>query len=468
MIDNKRISIKNFDDLGVEYQTHLIAEIVSDHKFAETIIDMIKPELFPNEVFNNIIKLIKLHYERNETLPNYADLRILVNVEVPPNNKTFKQQLLDTLDIVQKAPIGNKIVTELADKFCKLQNIKSAIEKIKNKVDKGIVQDFDEIEKVLRNSLDFKSIEDPIELFTDFEKALERDYRNPIPTGIAGVDKVLKGGLAKGELGLIIAPLGTGKTTILTRMSSTAYSMGFNVLQIFFEDQEVEIQRKHMSALTGISINELADNADLVKEKVKLYADRDNKLMLLKLPAEGVSLNKIKTIIKKILSKGQKIDLMVIDYIDCILGDNLLNEKDEWAGEGKIMRRLETMTEEFNVATWTATQGNRSATNIDIVKTENMGGNLKKAQIVHFIMSIARTLEQKEQKVANLAIIKNRIGDDGMVFKNCLFDNSRLLIDTNETLSELGFEKQKSEEKEQAQKERLARIAREIAGQPQN
>ena len=120
---------------------------------------------------------------------------------------------------------------------------------------------------------------------------------------------------------------------------------------------------------------------------------------------------------------------------------------EEWSNEGKIMRKFETMVEEMNVAAWTATQGNRSATSVEVVKTENMGGNLKKAQIAHFIMSIGKTLEQKEQKVATISILKNRMGDDGMIFKDCLFDNSTINIDTDDLLTENGFESQKKAKK---------------------
>ena len=104
------------------------------------------------------------------------------------------------------------------------------------------------------------------------------------------------------------------------------------------------------------------------------------------------------------------------------------------------MRLLETMAEEMDVACWTATQGNRASTSVEVVRTENMGGSLKKAQIAHFIMSIGKTLEQKEQKVATISILKNRLGSDGMIFQNCKFDNGLLEIDTNDRVTENGFE----------------------------
>ena len=40
-----------------------------------------------------------------------------------------------------------------------------------------------------------------LEVFHNLEEVLREDYRHPIPTGIGGIDNLLNGGLAKGEIG---------------------------------------------------------------------------------------------------------------------------------------------------------------------------------------------------------------------------------------------------------------------------
>jgi hypothetical protein len=76
-----------------------------------------------------------------------------------------------------------------------------------------------------------------------------------------------------------------------------------------------------------------------------------------------------------------------------------------------------------------------------------MGGSIKKAQIAHVILSIAKTLEQKENKLATLTLVKSRIGSDGIVMQNCKFDNEFLVIDTDTQNTLLGFEEQKVKER---------------------
>ena len=48
-------------------------------------------------------------------------------------------------------------------------------------------------------------------------------------------------------------------------------------------------------------------------------------------------------------------------------------------------------------------------------------------------------------KLATIAITKSRIGDDGVVFENCKFDNGMLDIDTESSVTFLGLEEQKEE-----------------------
>jgi hypothetical protein len=58
-----------------------------------------------------------------------------------------------------------------------------------------------------------------------------------------------------------------------------------------------------------------------------------------------------------------------------------------------------------------------------------MGGSIKKGQIAHFILSIAKSLEQKEAGTANIAILKSRFGKDGMVFEDVIFNNGTIQIE---------------------------------------
>lgn len=292
------------------------------------------------------------------------------------------------------------------------------------------------------------------DVFHNLDDVLNEDYRHPIPMGIPGIDRLLKGGLAKGEIGVILAPTGVGKSTLLTKVANHAFNLGYNVLQIFFEDNPKIIQRKHITLWTKIHPDELSTRKDEVIIKVNEVKDSmSNKLILKKLPSDTMTMMQIKNQIRKMVSEGVKIDMVLLDYIDCVVPDKNLG--DEWKSEGSVMRAFESMCHEMDMVGWTATQGNRSSISSDVVTTDQMGGSIKKAQVGHVIISVAKSLQQKEMKLATIAITKSRIGDDGVVFENCKFDNGMLEIDTESSVTFLGLEEQTEERNRQRIKDLL-------------
>ena len=398
--------------------------------------------------------MIKEYYKKYEHTPSFDTLEQVAKSEL--QQETAVKVVLDTVKKIKDAPIdGVSFVQEKALKFCKQQELQKVMKKAQKIIDGGEFENYDTLEELVRDALLVGSKDTSmLDVFSNLDQVLDDDYRHPIPMGIPGIDRLLKGGLAKGEIGVILAPTGVGKSTILTKISNHAFNLGFNVLQVFFEDNPKVIQRKHFTLWTKIHPDELSEKKDEVMTKVKeIKETMPNELILKKLPSDTKTMLQIKNEIRKMIADGVKIDMVVLDYIDCVVPDKNLG--DEWKSEGSVMRGFEAMCHELNIAGWTATQGNRASISSEVVTTDQMGGSIKKAQVGHVIISVAKTLQQKEMKLATIAITKSRIGDDGVVFENCKFDNAMIDIDTESTTTFLGLEEQKEERQRQRVKELL-------------
>tara|TARA_R110001583_G_scaffold55887_4_gene169430 strand:+ start:3800 stop:5032 length:1233 start_codon:yes stop_codon:yes gene_type:complete len=397
------------------------------------------------------MQLVKEYYQNYQTAPSFDALDQLTRIEI--SSEMAKKYVFDMLKEIKDASFEDHLfIKEKAIKFCKQQELKKAIRKVENIMEKGDFESYDMCEEYIRDAISVGELNnEDFEIFSELEALLEEDYRHPLATGIDGLDNILNGGLAKGEIGVVLAPTGVGKTTLLTRFANTAYNMGYNVLQIFFEDNPKIIQRKHFTCWTGIPSQDLGEHKETVLDKADEMKKTGGRLILKKLPSDELNMLQIKNQVRKIISEGIKLDMVLIDYIDCIIPDRSFN--DEWKGEGSVMRKFEGMCHELNLAGWTATQGNRSSISSDVVTTDQMGGSIKKAQVGHVIISVAKTLQQKEMGLATLAIVKSRLGRDGVVFENCKFDNATLEIDTDATSTFLGFE----EEKTNRNRERVTR-----------
>ena len=445
---------KNFEYLGNTFQLQLLNQIIVDKDFSHSILDVIENNYFENKYFKIIIQMVKEYYLKYDHTPSFETLEQITKSEL--QQATASKIVLDTIKKIKDAPIdGVGFVQEKALKFCKQQELQKVMGKAQKIIDGGEFENYDTLEEMVKTALQVGSKDTSIlDVFSNLDQVLEEDYRHPVPMGIPGIDRLLKGGLAKGEIGVILAPTGVGKSTILTKMANHAFNLGFNVLQIFFEDNSKVIQRKHFTLWTKIHPDDLSEKKDEVMSKVKEIEDSmPNKLILKKLPSDTMTMLQIKNQIRKMVSDGIKVDMVVLDYIDCIVPDKNLG--DEWKSEGSVMRAFEAMCHEMNIVGWTATQGNRSSISSEVVTTDQMGGSIKKAQVGHVIISVAKTLQQKEMKLATIAITKSRIGDDGVVFENCKFDNAMIEIDTESSMTFLGLEEQKEERQRQRVRELL-------------
>jgi replicative DNA helicase len=392
--------------------------------------------------------MVKEYFVKYDHVPTFETLEQITKSEI--QQELAIKIILDTLKKVKDVPIeGSLFVQEKAMKFCKQQELQKAISKAQKVIDGGEFENYDTLETLVREALQVGEREDGTEdVFNNLDEVLNEDYRHPIPMGIPGIDRLLKGGLARGEIGVVLAPTGVGKSTLLTKISNHAFNLGYNVLQIFFEDNPKIIQRKHITLWTKVHPDELTLKKDEVMAKVKEIKDSmENKLILKKLPSDTVTMLQIKGQIRKMIADGNKVDMVLLDYIDCVVPNKNLG--DEWKSEGSVMRAFESMCHELNLVGWTATQGNRSSISSDVVTTDQMGGSIKKAQVGHVIISVAKSLQQKEMKLATIAITKSRIGDDGVVFGNCKFDNGMLDIDTESSVTFLGLEEQTEERNRQ-------------------
>lgn len=445
---------KKFDYLGTTFQQQLLNQIIVDKDFSRSIIDVIETDYFDNKYFKIITQMIKEYYLKYEHTPNFETLKQLTKSEI--QQEMASKIIIDTLTKINDVSIeGAEFVQEKAMKFCKQQELQKVMHTAQKIIDDGEFENYDTLERLVREALQVGEREDNMsDVFYNLDEVLNEDYRHPVPMGIPGIDRLLKGGLAKGEIGVVLAPTGVGKSTLLTKIANHAFNIGKNVLQVFFEDNPKIIQRKHITLWTKIHPDDLSERKEEVMVKVQEVRDTmENKLILKKLPSDTVTMGQIKNQVRKMIAEGVNIDVILLDYIDCVVPERHLG--DEWKSEGSVMRAFEAMCHELDIVGWTATQGNRSSISSDVVTTDQMGGSIKKAQVGHVIISVAKSLQQKEMKLATIAITKSRIGDDGIVFENCKFDNGMLEIDTESSVTFLGLEDNKEEKNRQRVKELL-------------
>lgn len=413
--------------LGHDFQLRLISQLLTDDKFASSIIEIIDPNYFEDEHLRIISATIKDTYSEYEIIPDMGSLeaRLLERTSDTIQRKFLITKLQQIKDVSLKDSIW---VQETSMKFCKQQELKKSIQLISKIIDRGDINDYNKCEEIIKKAIEYGSPKDDgINVTDDIDNVLADDYRNPIPTGINGLDEAMDGGLGASELGVILMPFGVGKTTMATKICNTAKNLGKNVVQIIFEDHPKVIQRKHLSCWSGYELNNLILHREELKEINERKKNEPGILIIKKFVSGMTTVYMIRQYLRKLIAKGIKIDLIVIDYVECLISSIKIDDQN--VADGIIMREIETMIDELQIAGWVCTQGNRSSIKSAIVDGDQMGGSIKKAQIGHFIITGAKSLEQKENGTANMAIIKSRFGLSGLIFQDIIFNNATIQID---------------------------------------
>ena len=108
----------------------------------------------------------------------------------------------------------------------------------------------------------------------------------------------MDGGLGPGELGVVVAPSGVGKTWILTAIGADAVKRGLSVVHYSMELSEHYVGARYDTVFTQIPSTDLKERKDEVKSKIMALKGR---LLIKYFPPKGVSVKKLNQHIEKMM-----------------------------------------------------------------------------------------------------------------------------------------------------------------------
>jgi replicative DNA helicase len=222
----------------------------------------------------------------------------------------------------------------------------------------------------------------------------------------------MDGGLGPGELGVVMAPSGIGKSWFLSKIACSALERGIDVIHYTLELSESYVGQRYITILTGIPTTDQKDRKDEIIRKVKQVPGR---VRIKYYPPQFASAKTIAAHIEKIKQTGFKPKLIIIDYADLLKSGNG-NRDGLYAELGGIYEELRGLSGETLIPVWTATQTNRAAIDHEVIGADSVGDSYKKVQTADFIMSVSRKTKDKLSNTGRIHIVKNRFGPDGLTF----------------------------------------------------
>jgi len=402
----------DFSRFGKTFQENLCRIILDDRQFADQIGEVLETSFFELKYLKLFADKIYEYKQEFGSHPSREIFTTIIRTQLDGENEAVVKQIRDFfVRIITKEPDfeGEDYVKKMALDFCRKQTLKEAMMKSAKLLQ---TSSFDEISSIINEALKLGNDNNfGYDYFKDFEKRFQMKTRNAVSTGWKNVDKISSGGLGRGELGVVVAPTGAGKSMALVHLASQALKQGKNVIYYTLELEDSVVAARFDSCITGIHLRNLMDNKVEIYETVK---DIEGKLIVKEYPTKSASTESIKNHLEKLRQRGINPDFIAVDYADLLKPVRYLREK---------RQELETIYEElrgiakiYECPLWTASQTNRSGLNAEVITMESISEAFNKCFVADFILSLSRTAEDKSNNTGRIFIAKNRNGPDGLVY----------------------------------------------------
>tara|TARA_R110000782_G_scaffold183911_1_gene274153 strand:+ start:283 stop:1650 length:1368 start_codon:yes stop_codon:yes gene_type:complete len=393
---------------GTSFQSKIIASLLSDIKFIQTISDILNPSMFDSDSNKWLVKSVVDYYYEYKKQPTLEVIKYKID-EI--DDGVLKSGVVDKLREVWKnveATDLEFVQSETLD-FCKNQTLKTAI---LNSVDLLENKDYDGIKSIIDEAMKAGTTRDlGHDYIISLEDRLAESARITVKTPWDVVNDIMDGGLGAGELGVIVAPAGIGKSWTLQAIGAGALKEGKTIVHYTLELNENYVGLRYDSIFTGVTTSNIKYYKDDVQAKLSKLP---GKLLIKYFPTKGASVQTISSHLKQIEISGEKPDMVIVDYADILMSTG--NFKEKRHAIGTIYEDLRGLAGELEIPIWTASQANRSALEEDVIGADKVAEDYSKVMTADFVMSMSRKVEDKIANTGRFHVIKNRFGIDGITY----------------------------------------------------
>ena len=389
---------------GYAFQVKVITSLLTDKSFLQQIADIIDPKYFESDANNWIVQTILDYQKEYKSSPTLEVMKVkLEKVE----HDVLKEQIVGHLKDAWKYTESEDLayIKDQALDFCKNQEIKKAILSSVELLKNG---NYDGIKATVDNALKAGADKD---IGHEYMSSIEERYTDAVrhvqSTPWEVINELTDGGLGKGELGVMVAPAGIGKSWALMNIGADAVKKGKTVLHYTLELNEAYVGLRYDSVMTGIANQNLKHYQDDIKEQLSKIK---GELIIKYYPTKTVSVMGIRGHVEKCIMQGKKPDVIIVDYADLLRGHGQ-EKRHELEG---IYEDLRGMAGEYELPVWTASQANRSALEEDIIDASKVSESYGKVMVADFVISLSRKVQDKLAGTGRWHVIKNRFGPDGI------------------------------------------------------
>jgi len=401
-----------FERMGTKWQESLCSIMLDDSAFAAQVGEVLDISFLELKYLRLFVQKIYDYRKKYGVHPSRDTMSMILRADISSESDVMQKQVREyfaRITISDLTVDGSQHVKDTSLDFCRKQKLKEAMIKSVELIKSS---SYDEVSKVINDALKLGTDNNHgYDYIVDFEKRFEVKARNPVSTGWDLIDNITRGGLGSGELGVVIAPTGAGKSMALVHLGANALRLGFNVVHYTLELSDKVIGTRYDSCLTGINLSDVLNHKEHVFNAVQ---NIKGSLLIKEYPTKSASTATIKAHLDKLKAHGHRVDFVIVDYGDLLRP--VSREKEKRQELESIYEEMRGIAQLHQCCVWTASQTNRTGLNAEVITMESISEAFNKCFVADFICTISRTIKDKAANEGRLFIAKNRNGPDGIVF----------------------------------------------------
>ena len=435
----------NFEDL----QTIVLATILKDSYILAKIKDDIRLQYFTKFTYKAIYKGVLYFYNKYGKLPGEMEL-ILVIKDLLTDDICSVDEIQKDLHTLYEMPFSSlEFVTDQVARFVKRKRLENTLKEFIPKIKDGDNLCIDEMGERLSESVTLNLHSSKAFQLANTD-SLEDVRRTAIgsdesPTIIKSVfgsinDSLLAKGYTSGDVVIVVAKPGCGKTMFMVNELANAARQGYNALHLFIGDMtEYDGLVRYLSNVSGIFQDSIVSmNLEGQKELVNNLNHESDILKRIVVKSYAASEITIEQMIEDVFKIQNDLNIhfniIAVDY-----PDNLIKHQENmYESGGDIYNRLSYLARRNSCVILAGSQPKISNWSDEIIPLSGCAESSKKQHIADVIVTLGRP--SNDSKLLTGFLAKVRRGIMGTVFRiKTEFERARLCM-----ISEFDYIEEKS------------------------
>jgi archaellum biogenesis ATPase FlaH len=377
-----------------EIQKLFLELIMQDATSYVRIQNIYNPENFDRSL-RDAAKFIQQHSAEHKSLPTREQILAVTGVDLQP--------IPDAVESHQEW-----FMKEF-EGFSRREELSRAILKAADLLEEG---NYDPVEKLIKDAVQISLTKDMgTDYFADPRARIDRYFNSggQVSTGWPTMDKILYGGMSRGELNIFAGGSGSGKSLVMMNIALSWLQAGLSGVYVTLELSEELVSLRTDAMLTSMGTKEIRRDIETTELKVKMVSKKAGQYRVKSFPAQS-NINDIRAYLKEVqIQTGIRVDFVMVDYLDLLMPVSVkVNPNDQFIKDKYVAEELRNLSQELGVLLVTASQLNRSAVEEIEFDHSHIAGGISKINTADNVFGIFTSRAMKERGRYQIQCMKSR------------------------------------------------------------